>query len=265
MRTIKLFAALASFSLLLFTSCEKDNALTTEEQLETSDEVATAVDLVEDVEEQVDLAVELRGGDGDGCPTITVTPDDKTFPRKVVIDYGDGCKGKNDRVRKGKIVVTQSKPMNETGAVREVTYVKFYIDDAKIEGSRKVTNQGNHTFKHEIVSKITFPDGKVVERKATHTFKQIAGADTPNIRLDDVFAITGGSNGVNHKGTSYSVEITKALIKKRACPWIVAGEKVVTMGDRTMTINYGDGECDRKATATLPSGETKEIRLHRWW
>jgi hypothetical protein len=251
-------------SFVFFTSCEKDNVIEPE-QLATSEDEITTLDIVEDAEDQADLAVEFRGGDGNGCPTITVTPDDKTFPRKVVIDFGERCEGKNGHIRKGKIVVNQTAPMYEKGAIRTLTYEGYFVDDAKVEGSRVTTNKGAGALTHEIDSKITFPDGKFITKKATHTVKQIEGADTPLIRLDDVFAITGSAEGINRNGIAYKAEITKPLIKRRSCPWIAKGEKVVTQGENTLTINFGNGDCDRFAKVTLPDGTTKQIKLHRWW
>ena len=62
------------------------------------------------------------------------------------------------------------------------------------------------------------------------------------------------------------MEITETLVYKRECAignrvfMPVAGIKVLTTENRQMTIDYGDGECDRKVTVTI-NGETREVEV----
>jgi len=68
---------------------------------------------------------------------------------------------------------------------------------------------------------------------------------------------------VNRNSVAFTATITENLIKKVACRWISDGLITFTRGDRTGTLNFGDGDCDRLATLTANSGETFTIRLRR--
>jgi hypothetical protein len=271
MRTIKLFSVFALFGLVFFTACQKDNDNLTSEQIVASEDQTAATDLYQDVEDQVDQAIETRGGGGGGaCPVVTIDPADGSYPRTMTIDFGDGCLGPNGRVRKGQIVVTLTDTLIKAGTVRTVTFVDFYVDDAKIEGTKTLTNlgfdaNGNITLNRVVTGgKIIFPNGDVATWEANHTLTQTAGGNTPTF-LDNVFEITGGSNGVNRHGKNYMVEIVTPLVKMKICPWIVSGSITLTVESKTVSIDYGDDTCDRKAILTLPNGETREILVHRWW
>ncbi len=268
MKKLALFAV--AVATLTFTACNKDDSLSEEDSTTlTAEDAAVMEDIVAEVEEQIDYQVEFRSGEDEDCPAIAVTPEDGSFPKTITIDFGDSCVGPNDKVYTGQIIVEQSAPMHEVGATRAVTFQNFSIDGVQVEGSKTLTNDGPNdvgqpTFTREVSGLVlTFPDGTSSSFDATWTRTWIEGYDT-DLWLDDVFAITGSSSGVNRAGVAFSSEILEPLIKKRICPWIVAGVKQVTKGDETFTIDYGDGACNRWATLTLPNGETKEIKLP-WW
>lgn len=276
MRTIMKLAFSALFLGILFTACQKDETTTNDlstDQMVASLDQATADDLIEDVDVQVDDAIETRGGgNSGGCPVITFSPNDGSYPRTITIDYGtDGCPGPGGRIRKGQIVVTLSDTLIQPGATRTVNFVDFYIDDAHVEGVRTWTNQGfdvngNITIHRTVVGgKITFPNGDIVTWDADHTMTQVQGGNTPLILLDNVFEITGGSTGVNRNGKAWTVTITQPLVKKTGCPWFVSGVKSLTVDGKTVSIDYGSGNCDNKAVVTLPNGNQHEIVIKKWW
>lgn len=266
-----LFAAFTAFS-LIFTSCQKEEVENPafEEDLITNEDVATATDLFQDTEDEVDAQIETRGG-GLNCPEVTVTPDDGSFPRTVTIDYGpDGCEGPNGRLRQGMIMVSQTAPMYETGATRTITFDNFFVDGVQVQGVKTLVNQSTGNDGNIVLTRtvedgsLTFPNGNAATWESAQTLTQIAGGDTPE-RIDDVFEITGGSSGVNRNGVAFTVEITEPLIKRRNCPWIVSGVTTITINGRTRTFDYGDGECDRIATVTYANGFTREVLIRNWW
>lgn len=271
MKQFKLFAALALALGIFLTACNKENltlGFENSEQMVASTDQTTAEDLYGDVEDQVDLAIETRGA-GMDCPEVTVEPADGSYPRTITIDFGDGCEGPNGRIRKGQIVVTVSDTMSNEGATRTVTFVDFYIDDAHIEGTKTLTNlgpnaDGNVTFQRTVEGQITFPNGDVATWEADHFITQIAGADTPP-SFDNVYEITGTSSGVNRHGKAYSTEILEPVIRKKSCPWRVAGVLSLTVGDKTVTIDYGDGSCNNKAILTAPDGTQHIVVIKKWW
>ena len=50
------------------------------------------------------------------------------------------------------------------------------------------------------------------------------------------------------------------IVFKRRCRFPVSGIKVVTTENRVITIDFGDGECDRTATVTV-DGQSEEVNL----
>ncbi len=270
MKIMKWLTASALVLAVLFTACKKDEptALLTE-QITAAEDQTAANDLYEDVDDQVDEAIETRGG-GEDCPTVTIMPADGSYPRTMTIDFGiDGCTGLDGRIRKGQIVVNLTDTLSNEGAVRTATFVDFYVDDAHLEGTRTLTNlgldtNGNQTFSRTVVGgKITYPNGESATWEANHSITLVEGADTHSL-LDNVWEITGGATGVNRNGKSFTTEITTPLVRKRICRWAVEGIKILTINSKTLTIDYGDGTCDRKATVTGTNGNSREI-LIRWW
>ncbi|MBV6645887.1 MAG: hypothetical protein KI790_10580 [Cyclobacteriaceae bacterium] len=190
-----------------------------------------------------------------------------TVEQVITIDYGDGCEGRNGRVRKGKIIIQYDGRRNEPGSYRIVTLEDFFIDSTQIEGTRTVTNisvdtDDNPTFNIKLEGgKLTFADGTFATREADHT-RTWFRFEEPE---DDYSTLDGSASGVNREGLDYSAVITETITFKRSCrngrvfvP--VSGQKVYTVGDRESIINYGDGTCDNLVTITT-DGVTEERAL----
>jgi hypothetical protein len=266
---------LASTLLLgvFFTACKKDETGTVaSEQIMAAEDQTSANDIYEDVDEQIDEAIETRGGDPNGntCPTVTIDPADGSYPRTMTIDFGtDGCTGVDGRVRKGQIVVNLTDTLTNIGAVRTATFVDFYVDGANVEGTRTLTNlglnaDGNLSFSRTVVGgNITYPNGDATSWEANHTMVLTEGANTPTW-LDNVWEVSGSASGVTRNGKAFTSEITTPLVRKRVCRWTVSGVKNLTVDGKTITIDYGNGTCDRLAVVTGPNGHTKVIQI-RWW
>ena len=144
--TLAAFAVL--FSVILY-SCQKENSLNTsqtvtEEQAATYSDESTqteaSFDDVEDVsmtaaeEEGVASAPNGRVGEFHPlfeelrsriglCATITVTPNDSTYPKTITIDFGDSCVGTDGKLRSGKIVLHLTRPIRQSGSVLTITFV----------------------------------------------------------------------------------------------------------------------------------------------
>lgn len=278
MKTFKYLFAVTAMSLLVFSSCSKDED--TVEQtlnLETSEDLTNFMDVLDDEEDYYAEYVD-NFADGeeevtirDNCVTKEFAEPKGTFPNTITLTFDGSCEGPKGRTRSGQIVINQSAPMNEEGATRTSSFVDFYIDDVQLIGTKSITNlgtdgDGNISFNRVVDGfGLIYPDGNEATFSANHTLTQIAGADT-DVKFDNVFAISGSSEGVNRKGKSFNSLIIEDLIKKRNCRWIVAGIKQVTTENGTYTIDYGDGLCNAVAVVTTPDGEEKEIHLFRkWW
>ncbi|MCB0520786.1 MAG: hypothetical protein H6577_21610 [Lewinellaceae bacterium] len=278
MNSIKWLAFTILTVAIAFTACrlDKDNNVDegfTESITTTSEDQSTAENYFQDAEDQEDWAIETRDGGGGftGCPTVTVEPADASFPRTITIDFGDGCEGPYGRIRKGKIIVEQSAAIWEEGSVRTATFDQFFVDNAQIEGLRTIINEGydqngNITFSRTVSNgKITFPNGTSTTWESNYLLTQTAGGQTPFILSDNVFEVTGNANGINRNDKAYTATIEEPLLKNKLCPWLSQGLITLTIDSKTLTLDYGTGTCDNKATLTLPNGAQQEITIRRWW
>jgi hypothetical protein len=80
----------------------------------------------------------------------------------------------------------------------------------------------------------------------------LEGFNTPGIFADDVFSITGASNGTKVNGDSWTSVINTPLMFKRVCRQFVSGTRTVSPENRPeRLIDYGTGACDNTATVTI--------------
>ena len=193
------------------------------------------------------------------CFTVTITPHDPfVFPKTVVIDFGTGCTGSDGHTRRGKIITVYTGPMIIPGSKATTTFDGFYTDSIKVEGTHIVQN--NSTSNHFIFSitvengKLTAPSGNFIMWNKHITVTQIEGNGTPHFPLDDIFSITGSGNGTVKHGDNtvqWSFEIIEPLIRKFICHWTIKGTVRLTVNGITGILNYGNGDCDNKATLTI--------------
>jgi len=269
---------MAAFAVFTFTSCQKDDTLIDQTSVDLADDEAVTDAIFEDVFSTADNATIIldqmvKGGDtksevvADSCPIVTVThPGDGVWPKVVTVDFGTGCEGLNSNVRKGKILIEVTAPRATAGAKRKVTFVNYYFNDIKVEGTKVLENKGFSSSQNPLVSitltggKLTLPDGKTIERSFQHQREWTAGFLTRNI-WDDECLVTGTATGKNTDGVAYTNTIMTALQWKRACYFIVAGViKMERAGKEPVELNYGTGECDAKAVVS-GGGDSKEIVL----
>ena len=261
-------------------SCQKE-ATPPKESVAVSDEEATTVsqenaaadaeydDLTEvgfsaDADVDVSAGTNLNGRiSGDGlrvfdnlffkigpCTTITVTPNDSTYPKTVVIDYGDGCVCRDGKFRKGAIILYYTMPLRRPGAELTITLRNFYVNRAHIEGTKIIKNltEGN-VHKYSVVvndGKVTWPNGRGFKYEKIKVVTQVRGMDTRIIR-DDVYSIEGRSKTSYANGLTVVLNTETPLIKPVACPWIVSGILKIKINDRVLFLDYGNGDCDNKA------------------
>lgn len=289
------FAVIAALS-----ACDKndniiDNLLTDDVDLKsTTESVVTTEAALEDVAEAAEFEVELfsatdgvvesiaaeddlvslkAGGNemqnrwrnrykGGVCPNILIETEEGGWPRTITLDYGDGTELANGRIIAGIIEIFQTAPRTENGAVRTVTFIDFNIDGIGIAGTIVKTFLVDE-LKVEIVRDLTFTleDGTIIEHDAECTRTWVEGRNTPLDPADNVFAIEGFVNCEDSDGNIYRRTITKALMKRGNCRYIVAGEASLSKnGVAFATINYGDGTCDNVATMTTAQGR-KQFRI----
>jgi hypothetical protein len=203
----------------------------------------------------------------DTCPQITVTAGG--FPRTLTITFDNtvGCdiKGVN---YKGTINAVMSDRFKNSGAVINVTFDNFYVNNNRVEGEKTITNMGrngDNKLVYKVViknGKITKSDGGIITFAATKNWTWLEGESTvwPNLS-DDVWQLDGNAEGTNVDNNKYTVSTITPLRIELNCQWkIVQGKiKVVPEEGQDMTIDYGDGTCDN--LATLKVGELADITI----
>jgi hypothetical protein len=205
------------------------------------------------------------------CFTISVTrlnPPDR-FPVQIVIDFGTGCTGRDGRTRKGKIITVYTKRLVVPGAKATTTFDGYFVNNIHVEGTHIIENTSTsdkRIFHVQVISaKLSKPNGNYTEWSSDKTIEQTDGLGTPYWPFDDVFSITGQANGTLHRGNEFmqwSHIISKPLVKKFTCHWIVKGEVTIQKGSNPVAyLNFGNGDCDNKATITV-NGVVHEITLY---
>lgn len=300
MKTMNLFSKSAIAILLvggmMFTACKKEKSAAAEQEaVEATIESTVNDNEADDVYDEVfnntmgvgsetgeDLGItgatgvfgRMENGSLTGrvdstqrCFTVTVTPRDRgVFPKTVVINFGTGCLGRDGKLRKGKIITVFTGPMRVPGSKATTTFDGYKIDSVAVAGTHQVENvstSSNASFTTRVLNgQLTWDSGRWVKWSTTRTVTQIEGNGTPMFPLDDIFSITGAGRGENSRGKSWGHEVLEPLIKKFTCRWISKGVMRVRFNDIVGVLNFGNGNCDNKATITV-NGNTREITLPR--
>lgn len=278
MKTVRLplrgVLAAATFS-LLFISCDKNPIAKILEEKEatvlSAETDVTAEAAFDDVFNNVMGVNDEVGMAGTGafgrvnepwhCYTVTATKLDapRTFPLKIVVDFGTGCTGRNGVLRKGKIITTYSNRLTVKDATAVTTFEGFSVNGVKLEGTHTITQLGsiNDTLKFGLKIEnavVTKENGEAAAWQSTKTLKQIGGNSTLYQPGDDVYSLTGESNGtVTLSGNEYSwsKRVINPLVKANNCEYIQSGSVGISRNGKENTINFGDGTCDNKATITI--------------
>jgi len=258
-------------SILLLNACKKDKTIS-DSMTQTVEDDAVTEKLYDDAfnfAERFGNVSNTKSIDGDSSTCMTITVSGATYPRTVTLDFGTGCEGDNGITRKGKIIIVTSDTFRIKGATRKVSFDNYYVNDYKIEGTKTVTNTGlnsdNKPTRTVVLAggKVTTPDGKTIERNFSKTRTWTIGFLTPYNLSDDVWEITGTTTGKNINGVDFTATIKTPLVYATTCKYIKSGILEIITESKTMSIDYGNGDCDDIATLTV-NGETKQITLRNW-
>lgn len=221
----------------------------------------------EDVETIVKLALEannlghtgsnLRVGAVDNCYSATLDSESKTLT--LLFDTTVECL--DQKIRSGKIIINYTDRYINENSVITTTFDKYTVNGNKLEGVRKVTNQGKNTnddltFKIEVSNgKLTKVNGEISEWACTRYQTWTEGDSTPLNGLDDFFEIYGDANGVDTKGGKYTVKVDAKtpLVYDMECWYthrlpIKGIFEITPEGEDVRKIDYGTGACDYSFT-----------------
>lgn len=196
---------------------------------------------------------------GDFCASteIVTNEDEKT----ISIDFGEGCVSPNGITRKGKIMMQYSGTWLAQGAQIVTTFDGYEVNGYKIEGVRTITNTKLDIFSSTITLAVKIEDGKVTFPDGG--FVTIDADEVREITLTDSGyegKITGTASGNSLNGSPYTALITEALRITQEClesgiynP--SSGVIEFTYKNVALSLDYGDGECDKEGTISYPGGE----------
>jgi hypothetical protein len=291
----KLFIWAATGMFVLAVSCSENEVVLRQEADDVAEDALTDL-FMEDADDLAGLAMlsddgPNTGGRGNGTPrtiiindprcncpsfsaTITIDPESTpSVPRgQIVLDFGDGCTGPMGNVRKGKIIITFAGRRFMPGSTIVTTFDGYSINDIALEGVRTLTNVSSSTqsapeFEVELENgKATWPDGTLTTREHCFVRKWVRESNPVNDRLEirQCADVPYAASGTNRRGRAYTMKILETLVYKRRCPIAVSGIKEFTdvSSGKVITVDYGDGTCDRVITITA-NGQSRSFEVNR--
>ena len=280
MKSIKILAILLCFGMLLSTSCKKDSnteGVTKSDALNAAQDNSISNDVYGDVYIEADdvinteesnsytSASQLKSGTLKSSRNINVVQNNDTT-YTVTVTY-DNWTGRNGRVKNGELTIVQAGRMWHYGATRTITLNGFTINDSLlVEGTKTITNLG--WMGNDLTLQVILEDGKITnlntDKFITRAFSRMLTwkrGDNLLSVLDDSYIVRGTASGTTRNGFSYTAEIddSNPLVLTAICPWITSGKLTLMVNKtKTVTIDYGDGTCDRKFEITI-DGEVIEV------
>ncbi len=205
---------------------------------------------------------------------ITIDPESTPeIPRgQIVLDFGAGCTGPLGNVRKGKIIITFVGRRFLPGSTIVTTFDGYSINDIELAGVRTLTNVSTSNenapeFQVELEDgEATWPDGTVATRNHCFVRRWVREANPLNDRLEvrQCADADNAASGTNRRGRAYTMTIVEKLVYKRGCPIAVSGVKefIDVASGKVITVDYGDGTCDRIITITM-GGQSRSFEVNR--
>ncbi len=272
MKKIKLLFRIVLLALIV-SACQKSDELN---PLVDDDLVVQEIE-IEDIMADIDAVIEeiidfhlgvlksatFSHDDEETCPVVTYYRNSE--PRRMVIDFGAGCEGKDGKIRSGKVIVTSSNFENRM-VTRVKSFEDFFVDGTGIDGTISKTVTLIRELKMRIstvIEEVTISSGeKVFTRTANLT--RVHELGEKDNRRDDVVTSWGVVVTVRPDGLIVTklIEESNPLQFLNVCRQIVSGVVYVTAGENSWSIDYGSGDCDNKATVTR-NGVEKEIKIRR--
>lgn len=258
-------------------SCKEDERLTVNDTQEITEESVTDSYFL-DLDDIATVAIaapsdnQFSGGRAAATITIsdsrfcantmvTITPGANSTLESptgiLTVDFGTGCTDQRGNVRTGKLIFTYDKWRFQPGSTIITTTENYSINGWKLEGTRTLTNLNSEgddasVRKYNALlenGKATFVDGTTAERESDITWQLTRSSSS----ADDFLTIlaTSSASGITTDGRPYEVSVYESLIYKRNCGIAVSGIKKYFLQQKEITIDYGDGNCDKSVVVTV--------------
>lgn len=202
----------------------------------------------------------------DLCTEANVTHN--TANKTIVVDFGpNGCTSPNGVLRKGKItMVYTGSNFLFPGTSISTTFDGYEVDGYRIDGIRTLTNAGIDLINTRVTIAVKITNGRVTW--PDNSFVTYSSDQTRTVSLGSggyEASVIGTASGTSRKDRAYTATISKPLIIRESCVTEgnylpSSGEIVFSYQNIAMSVDYGLGECDRKAVITFPGG-VKEVIL----
>ena len=200
-----------------------------------------------------------------GCMDIT-SEEDGEGNIGVIIDYGEACELRNGDVVSGRILISYTAEDSEDNDFGiDYTLENYIYNDIVVTGSALAiydfeNEEGNLVYAHESNFMFTWPDGLEATDNSSYSTETVFESDEETF-LNFYNLTTGNGETTFSNGDSYTFQITEPLRSEPRCRYYVSGVVVSTQNSETVTLDYGDGECDDSAIETDGDGNTTVIDL----
>ena len=257
------FTVSAFFLALTAISCEvKESSSLAREVLITEDEAfldAAYEDIDDLVMEGLLAVIDAQGG------RIADSPADHRFCDGVfsfqgnesegsfIIDFGSSCIDNNENERQGRLEVDYSSEPFLPGFRATVAINNYGINDVVYNGTRVLASSDESTKERPVFTIImqngeaTWPNASVLTQQVDLVRVWHRSED----RVQDTLRVTGTATGKIRGGEEVSIIIADTLVFALDCSFSntttipVAGTKILTLQNDELTIDYGQGDCDR--------------------
>jgi hypothetical protein len=184
------------------------------------------------------------------------------YPKKIIIDYGEGVIGPLGKMRKGKIIVS----VNSGTIIQEnlaVSFDQFNSDGSEIWGDLEyVYNDIVSGYMGEILNNgisIINANG-TIKFNGTFVLSKTSTSGTLSL-ADDSYTFTCNTTGIDLNQTSFSYITSDDHVIDFSCvEYIKSGISVIEPNNKAVqTINFGSGKCDANAVIKLSNGSEKNF------
>lgn len=260
----KLLTVISIFSLLAV-SCSKDNETPpVAEQQITADDLELILDSEETTGVVDDILADIYANDSKtGKYSVMAAKENDCY----VAEYTqsgftvtfDNCVIDGSDLINGVLEVIYSQSSNE--AAFTANYADFQVGDVLINGTKSFSmhedaETGSVSISITSDMRAEFANGDIYTEVGTKTITVTPGEtmETSTVRISGEWKVTMN----DHEFIVYSENGVEGNF---ACEYLVSGEMTVSKNGLVVTIDFGDGSCDNKATVIYPNGATEEIEL----
>lgn len=272
MKKVLIIVTLIGF--VVINSCKKPE-IDTETQSAVDNAVCEA-EFGKIVPQANDAAVKQPGAkktETAGCVQVVLdtTLNGGNWPRTMYIIFdtaatSSGCVGNDGKVRKGILEVVLNrrwKSINYSNSVAlaRITPINYWVNGIKYEGTIDVYRPAINVFRTVVTNGRCWNSNWDMNWNCNRTLT----TNFHNIVTDSIisFSTYGSSDGVNRNGLAYNTNVDSStpLVKTVDCKYVGSGILSLTPdGKAARSIDYGNGNCDNKATVTI-NGNNFEIDM----